>query len=180
MNNTKSGKAADKHGLIIEFFKMINTTAMMTTLAGNFNGLLTEGRFPTTWAEAIAVPLFKASKMNIPCNYRYIMLNIVFYKIYAKACNILLTPYLNVPGQSWQVGFRKSHSCLHYIFTLRCIVEHHKTRDKPVHACFVDFRKAFDMVPRAILCEQMRKVGVPLILTLLRPPIQILDVWMFW
>lgn len=126
IQSTKSGKAADRHRLIIEFFKMVNTSAMMSTLAGVFNRLLAEGWFPVTWAEAIAVPLFKAGKLSIPGNYRYIMLNTIFYKIYAKACNILLMPFPNVPGQSWQAGFRKAHSCLHHIFTLRCVVEHHK------------------------------------------------------
>lgn len=77
---------------------------------------------------------------------------------------MLLMPYLNVPGQSWQAGFRKAHSCLHHIFTLRCIVEHHKLQDHPVYACFIDFRKAFDMVPRNLLWEELKRVGVPAML----------------
>lgn len=102
--------------------------------------------------------------MSLPENYRYIMLNTVFYKIYAKACNFLRMPYLNTAGQAWQAGFRKAHSCLHHVFTLCCIVEHHRASDQPVYACFVDFRKAFDMVPRATLWEQLEKVRVPRLL----------------
>lgn len=62
VSSTKSSKVADEHGLIIEFLKMVNITSMMATLAGIFNGLLAEGWFPTTWAEPIVVPLFKAGR----------------------------------------------------------------------------------------------------------------------
>ena len=44
-----------------------------------------------------------------------------------------------------------------YNFLLRALIE-----EKRIYCCFVDFRKAFDTVPRARLMQRLEALGVPI------------------
>ena len=58
-------------------------------------------------------------------------------------------------------GFRKGFSTLDHILTLRTIIEEGRANGRKIYCCFVDFRKAFDTVPRARLMNRMQMLGVP-------------------
>lgn len=55
-----------------------------------------------------------------------------------------------------QAGFRKQHSMLDHIFTLRAMIEDARFHKQKVYCCFVDFRKSFDTVPR-----RLKGMGIP-------------------
>ena len=59
-----------------------------------------------------------------------------------------------------QAGFRKGFTTLDNIFTLRALIEEGKAHNKRIYCCFVDFRKAFDIVPRARLMQRLEALGV--------------------
>ena len=46
------------------------------------------------------------------------------------------------------VGFRRKHSTIDYLVTLRIIARKCCNNKSHIFCCFVDFRKAFDTVPR--------------------------------
>ena len=54
-----------------------------------------------------------------------------------------------------QFGFKAKSSINHAIFTLRETMVWYKNRGKEIHACFVDFSKAFDKVNRQILLQKL-------------------------
>jgi hypothetical protein len=45
-----------------------------------------------------------------------------------------------------QIGFMKNKRTADHIFVLKAILEEAKSRRKPIYACFVDLKKAFDTV----------------------------------
>ena len=47
-----------------------------------------------------------------------------------------------------QIGFMKGKRTSDHIFVLKCIIEEAKSKRKPIYACFVDLKKAFDTVWR--------------------------------
>ena len=47
-----------------------------------------------------------------------------------------------------QADFRKNHSTTYHLVTLRIIVEDCRNSKSNLFCCFVDFREAFDTVPR--------------------------------
>jgi hypothetical protein len=47
-----------------------------------------------------------------------------------------------------------------HIFTLRAIIEEARHRSSKVYCCFVDFRKAFDTVPREALFQRLRDINI--------------------
>jgi hypothetical protein len=54
-----------------------------------------------------------------------------------------------------QAGFHKYYCITDQLFILQTFIEHNKAKNKPLYCCFVDFKKAFDIVPR-----EMFVVGV--------------------
>ena len=60
-----------------------------------------------------------------------------------------------------QAGFRRSFSTIDHIFTLRCLIDQAAVRKRRLYCCFVDFRKAFDTIPRARLFQRLQSLGVP-------------------
>ena len=66
-----------------------------------------------------------------------------------------------------QGGFRKMHGTVDSIFTLKMLIDKLKyVKSKPqkhqnlLFSCFVDFRKAFDCIPRQKLFDKLRKEGM--------------------
>jgi hypothetical protein len=43
---------------------------------------------------------------------------------------------------------------------LRTLIEQSKTKKKPFYCCFVDFKKAFDIVPHEVLWQVLAGLGV--------------------
>ena len=64
-----------------------------------------------------------------------------------------------------QRGFRKMHGTVDSIFTLKTLIDKY-VKSKPqkhrnlLFSCFVDFRKAFDCIPRQKLVDKLRKEAV--------------------
>ena len=51
-----------------------------------------------------------------------------------------------------QIGFRKGFQTSDHIFTLRALIENYFKNNKgPLYVCFVDFKKAFDLVDHKLL-----------------------------
>ena len=64
-----------------------------------------------------------------------------------------------------QGGFRKMHGTVDSIFTLKKLIDKYVNSKPQKHrnllfSCFVDFRKAFDCIPRQKLFDKLRKEGV--------------------
>ncbi len=50
-----------------------------------------------------------------------------------------------------QVNFRKDYRITDQLFILRTLIEQSKAKKKPLYCCFVDFKNAFNIVPREML-----------------------------
>ena len=61
-----------------------------------------------------------------------------------------------------QEGFRPKHSILDHLVRLSVIMEESRLQGKTLYCCFVDFKKAFDTVPRSELWN--RKVEIDMLL----------------
>ncbi|RYA67318.1 hypothetical protein DD598_28795 [Enterobacter cloacae complex sp. 2DZ2F16B1] len=59
-----------------------------------------------------------------------------------------------------QAGFRRGFSTLNHTLTLRAIIEDGRSHGRRIYCSFMDFRKAFDTVPRARLMCRLQEMGV--------------------
>jgi hypothetical protein len=59
-----------------------------------------------------------------------------------------------------QAGFCKDYRIIDQLFILQTLIEHNKAKKKPLYYCFVDFKKAFDIVPCEVLWQKLASLRV--------------------
>jgi hypothetical protein len=52
-----------------------------------------------------------------------------------------------------QIGFCKDYRTTDQLFILQILIKQSKAKKKPLYCYFVDFKKAFNIVPREVLWE---------------------------
>jgi len=91
------------------------------------------------------------------------MIGPLLAKLYVIILERRLSIWLESEGK-WakgQAGFRKKHSTTDHLITLRIIVEEFHNDKSNFFCFFVNFRKAFDTVPRNNLWNRLEELKVP-------------------
>jgi hypothetical protein len=60
-----------------------------------------------------------------------------------------------------QTGFRKDHRTADNVLVMRALIDRYRHEKKPLYVAFVDFKKAYDTVPRQLLWAKLAQRGVP-------------------
>jgi hypothetical protein len=156
-----AGKAKDLDELQVEYLKWV-LKILSPHITKIFNNIIQQG-FPTDWTTSMEIPLFKSGDVNNPSNYRTIMINPLFAKLFGSMLEKKISKWAEERDKraKGQAGFRPKHSTIDHCITLRHIIEKAWEEKEEVFCCFVDFRKAFDMVPRDKLWSRMEELGVP-------------------
>jgi hypothetical protein len=47
-----------------------------------------------------------------------------------------------------QIGFRKNYRTADHLLVLKTLIDYYKSKRKPIFACFIDFKKAYNSVWR--------------------------------
>ena len=83
-------------------------------------------------------------------------------KLFVGIINERLTNWIESNGilNEFQAGFRKNYSTVDNIYNLTSIVNLKFAEKKKVYAFFVDFKAAFDNVPRNSLIYKLHNLGV--------------------
>ena len=127
-----------------------------------FNTILKSGIYPEPWKENFISPIFKCGCCNDPYNYRGIALTSSLSKLFSKILYNRLQHFLETNNilESEQIGFRKKSRTADHVFTLKSMIDKMFKKKQYLYACFIDFRKAFDMVNRHALLYKLRKYGI--------------------
>lgn len=154
-------KAPGSDRIPIEFLKY-GPDILHSTLLTLFNKIFNnEASFDNN--SSIIIPLHKKGDKSIVSNYRGISLKNSFDKLYSKMLYDKLLKFVttNKTLSEFQAGFRPGYSTNDNIFNLCNIVKiKWKQGIKKVFCFFVDFRAAFDCVPRSSLFYKLYKAGV--------------------
>ena len=99
----------------------------------------------------------------MPGNYRTIMVGHTLARLFASILEQQLSKWAENEGigAAGQAGFRRGFSTLDHILTLRAIIEEGRAHGRRMYCCFVDFRKAFNIVLRARLMHRLQELRVP-------------------
>jgi hypothetical protein len=92
------------------------------------------------------------------------MISLILAKLYGIILEKKISLWLESHGKrdKGQAEFRRYHSTVDHHVTFRIIVEEFCNTKTNFFCCFVDFRKAFDMVPRKNLWNRLEETKVPL------------------
>ena len=126
-----------------------------------FNKVFKEG-FPASWNSQVIQPIYKSGDESDCNNYRGISIGPVLAKLYALVLEARLTGWAEGQGvrAKSQAGFRRGHRTTDHIYTLQTLFDKSKAKQSALYCCFVDFKKAFDLVPRDLLWQRLQETGV--------------------
>ena len=161
INKAKVGKSAGIDGIPNEVLK---TDQVMRCLHAFFQLCFDAGYIPSEWTQAIICPIPKSkdSDPRVPLNYRGLSILSCIYKVYSAVLNNRVLQFFedNNLLHDEQNGFRSKRSCNDHIFSLYSLIKNSLNDKKEIYTCFVDFRKAFDMVPRDLLLYRLLEMGI--------------------
>ena len=129
-----------------------------------FNHILSEsGRCPKSWLTTIFFFLYKKGSYKDPGNYRSLATEDPFLKVFTTALTTRLTAFTERSKllPEFQFGFRKNLSTCSATSILRKGIEETFCKRNKVYACFVDYKRAFDLVNRQKLCIKLQRLGIP-------------------
>ena len=123
-----------------------------------FNSILSNPRIIEKWSISMINPLHKAGSKMDPDNYRGISLLSCFSKFFSSILNLRLTQYAmdrKIFSRS-QLGFMAGCRTADALFILNNLIDYYCKRKKQyIYGCFVDFKKAFDTIPRHTLFQKL-------------------------
>lgn len=123
---------------------------------------LEQGKLPNIWKEAIIIPIHKKGDKLDANNYRQISLTSIPCKCMEKIIAKELTEFLlaNNILKNNQHGFLPGRSTVTNL--LQCVDLWTKALDKnqPVDVIYLDFKKAFDLVPHQRLICKLKHYGI--------------------
>jgi hypothetical protein len=142
------GKTKDLVEIQIEYLKQGSKT-LAPHIMKFFNNIIQQG-FPIDWKTSLAITLFKSGDVNNPSNYRTIMINPLFAKLFRSMLESIISKWAEEGDNraKGQAGFKPKHSTIDHSITLRHIIEKVWEKKEEAFCCFVDFKKDFDTVPR--------------------------------
>ena len=161
----KRGKSPGIDGILADMIKD-GGDLVQECLLWLFNCMLAS-HFPERLSVGLITAVYKSGDKFDMSNYRGITVGSVIAKLFAMILEQRLSTWAeeHAVKAKGQAGFRKDFRTTDNIFILRSLIDKQRqTRQKgkmgKLYCCFVDFRKAFDTVPRAVLWQVLEELGV--------------------
>jgi exonuclease III len=121
-----------------------------------------EEMIPAAWNCSTVVSIPKKGDLTNMDNYRGISLQAIVMKLFSALINKRVYGALEKGNRfsNAQAGFRSSEECQAQAVALYEALIRRKNVHLSSYACFLDMRKAFDMVPHAAMLEKCSKIGI--------------------
>ena len=123
-----------------------------------FNNILSIGNHITAWNTSIISQIHKKGSKTNADNYRGVALACTMSKFFAAVLNLRLLKFSIENGiiSDNQFGFMPGNRTSDALIILYNLFKNYCTRPgKYIYSCFVDFKKAFDTIPRHILFQKL-------------------------
>lgn len=142
------GKEKDLVELQVEYLKW-GMKILAPHITNFFNNIIQQGLL-ADWTTSLAILLFKSGDVNNLSNYRTIMINPLFAKLFGNMTENKISKWVEESDKraKGKTCLRPKHSTVDNAITLRHITEKVWEQKEDFFCCFVDFKKAFDMVSR--------------------------------
>ncbi len=144
-------------------YEILRSEHLLVPLQILFNCCLKNGKIPDVWKKAIICPIPKKDSIDTdPNTYRGLSLQSCVYKLFSSVLNLRIVNYLENSEllHNSQNGFRIGRSCEDHVQILVSLIRKAIEKNKEIYACFVDFKKAFDLLDRQILIKKLKILGI--------------------
>ncbi len=160
LKKLQRNKVAGLDGMKAEFILDVGELLHMPLLT-TFNCFLAEG-FPEALSTGVVHALFKGGNASKFDNCRGITIGPILAKLFAMIFDKRLSKWAKQHGlrAKGQTGFRKDYRTIDQLFILRTLIEQSKEKKKPFYCCFVDLKRAFDIMLREALWQVLAGLRV--------------------
>ena len=119
------------------------------------------GDVPPCWGSCFLSAVFKKGDPTVLDNYRGIAVGSAVGKVFSLVLHARLNGWAEDQGlrATGQAGFREGKCTNNHIFVLKHLIDRCQGSDR-VYACFIDFRKAYDLVRRDLLLQCLADMGL--------------------
>ncbi len=156
----KASKSPGIDGVPIGLFKDC-TTELLPLLNTLLNYMFEQGEYPDSWSDAVISPVPKVNSPLTTEQFRRISVLPAASKIYEQIINnrMVFIETAFEKGDQLNGGFKKGSRTSDNLFILNAIIEKYRCMGKPLFICFVDFKRAFDCVNRALMFVKLIRIG---------------------
>ena len=155
LNRLKRNRAAGVDGIRAEFI-LDAASILLTPLVLTFNQIL-EKDVPPSWCIGLIHPIFQAGDKDDPG--RGITVVVILSKLYAMVLEARATAWAEQSKSraKGQAGFMKDLCTTDQLFIIRTLLQQAAHEKRRLYCCFMDFKKAFHLIPRDILWNLLKK-----------------------
>ena len=160
LRRAKRGKAAGHDGLSADLLKDA-APALLEEYVHLFN-LMLAGDIHDALSMGLITAVHKGGDICDMTNYRSITVTPPLKKVFDSVLECRLTAWTEGHGLRavTQAGFRPDQRTGDQHYVLHTLQDKYCRAGGQLHCCFVDFRKAFDTVPRDVLWAVLSSIGV--------------------
>ena len=134
--------------------------ALFTPLHHLFNTSLQYSIIPSQWKIHRIIPIFKSGAKTVVSNYRPISLLCTVSKVFESLVFDQVSVFLLDHFSPFQFGFLPQRSTLQQLLVFLSDVLANLNNKIDTNVVYLDFRKAFDSVPHAILLKKLWSLGI--------------------
>jgi hypothetical protein len=167
LKRLKSWKAPGGDRIPVDFLKVFVTdeeeaNPAILALTRVCNRMFCEGKLPAVWTTAVVVSIFKKGDPTDCGNYRGISLIDSTLKVLLSILTTRLQTVLEDSGMvvKEQAGFRPREECMGQVTALYEVLRRRFLNKTDTHVLFLDFQKAYDVVPHEALFRHLKVLGI--------------------
>ena len=155
---TKSPGPDEIHAIVLKELEDIIAWPITKIFNNSFESI----NVPLDFKLANITPIFKKGDKKIAANYRPISLTSITGKIQESILRDHIVNHLNIHNliRGSQHGFRNNKSCLTNLLEFFDKVMNDYDEHRAVDIVYLDFRKAFDLVPHNKLISKLKSHGI--------------------
>ena len=157
----KSNKAAGHDSITGDMIKA-GQEILVPLLTKIFNYIFSSKEYPDEWNRGIITPIHKKGSKFDPNNYRGITVNSTVAKVYSMVLCNRLEQFVENHSimKETQIGFKKNSQTVDHVMVLQALTEKYMGKGEKLHACFIDYKKAYDSVWRKGLLYKLLKQNI--------------------
>ena len=167
LKSSRKNKASSYDIIPMELYKLVeNEETPTSNLAKSLLKLICEtykkGIIPKQWKESFVIPILKKGDINDCNNYRGIAIINTLAKL---VCKIIASRVYSIAMEmkmisKEQAGFQKQEEAIGQAAALLEILQRRRNMEMTTAVCFMDFKKAYDLVPHKVLLNKLESLGI--------------------
>jgi len=156
-------KSPDKDGIVAEhFYLMLETAETLKILETVLQHIIDICIVPKNAKESIKVPIEKKTVSTLFDGFRGLSLSSMFYKLIESTCIAIFGKDINKGQHDLQTGFTKGVSPFLSSLMITESLADAYDRSSELYICFLDARKAFDVVQHPLMKYKLYCTGIPI------------------